>query len=522
MTVRAAVYARYSSDLQKATSIEDQIAMAERFCARQGWTIVEIFEDREQSGKDMRRPGFQAMKAAAAAQAFDVVVVEAIDRLTRKVKDALSTYDFFMFQDIKLHSIQEGEQDFMKVLFAGFGAQLFSQKISDHTRRGMQGAITRQRLHTRAYGYCKRESETGTNRQIDPEQARVVRRIYEEFASGRSAQSIAEGLNIDRIPAPNGGSWDGSTIRGNRSRREGILRNQLYIGIASICQFTHTYHPETGQRKLKPTPEDYVEQEIPELRIIDQDLWDAVQAELARRAAATPKAVRAARRQTYLLSGLLKCACCGGTYTLHNRTSYRCREAKRSACNNTRAISRKRIETRVFNALRSAFRSEDLLQRFEHALQEERCKLADGQLEADLKRLVAAQDIAMTRRDNILAAVAEGAPYAPFKTKADALEKEINDLASRIAILNTQITRTQTEVEDVRTIYERALNNFEHLLSEKEFVEEAHGYLATLIDQITLMPDAEAQHGLQAQMHLRSGALIGAATTQGDEVVVTC
>ncbi len=178
MTVRVAVYARYSSDLQKATSIEDQIAMAERFCARQGWTIVEVFEDREQSGKDMRRPGFQSMKAAAAAQVFDVVVVEAIDRLTRKVKDALSTYDLFTFQGIKLHSIQEGEQDFMRVLFAGFGAQLFSQKISDHTRRGMQGAVTRQRLHTRAYGYRKREAETGTNREIVPDQARVVRRIY--------------------------------------------------------------------------------------------------------------------------------------------------------------------------------------------------------------------------------------------------------------------------------------------------------------------------------------------------------
>ncbi|MCP4826871.1 MAG: recombinase family protein [Shimia sp.] len=521
MTVRVAVYARYSSDLQKATSIEDQIAMAERFCARQGWTIVEVFEDREQSGKDMRRPGFQAMKAAAAAQVFDVVVVEAIDRLTRKVKDALSTYDLFTFQGIKLHSIQEGEQDFMRVLFAGFGAQLFSQKISDHTRRGMQGAVTRQRLHTRAYGYRKREAETGTNREIDPSQARIVRRIFEEFATGRSAQSIAEGLNKDRVPAPNGGSWDGSTIRGNPTRKEGILRNQLYIGIASICQFTHTYHPETGQRKLKPTPEDYVEQEIPELRIIDQDLWKAVQAELTRRAAATPKAVRAARRQTYLLSGLLKCGCCGGTYTLHNRTSYRCRKAKRSACNNKRSISRRRIETRVFGALRAAFRSEGMLRRFELALAEERGKLADGNLEADLKRLEVAHDRAMIGRDNILAAVAEGAPYATFKAKADALEKEINDLASRIAALNSQITRSQTEVEDARTIYERALNNLEHLLSEKEFIEEAHGYLAMLIEKIVLKPDEEAAHGIRAEMYLKSEAFLG-AHKEAQDVVVTC
>ncbi|WP_050602636.1 recombinase family protein [Ruegeria sp. 6PALISEP08] len=521
MTLRAVVYARYSSDLQKATSIEDQIAVAERFCARQGWAIVNVFEDREKSGKDMRRPGFQAMKAAAAAQSFDVVVVEAIDRLTRKVKDALSTYDFFMFQDIKLHSIQEGEQDFMKVLFAGFGAQMFSQKISDHTRRGMQGAVTRHRLHTRAFGYRKREAETGTNREIDPDQARIVRRIFEEFATGRSAQSIAEGLNKDRIPAPNGGSWDGSTIRGNPSRREGILRNQLYIGIASICQFTHTYHPKTGQRKLKPTPEDYVEQEIPELRIIDQVLWDAVQTELARRAADTPKAASAARRTVFLLSGLLKSGCCGAPYVTINKTSYRCREARRAACNNKRPISRRRIEARVFGALRAAFRSDDLLKRFEQALEDERGKLADGQLEADLRRFETARDRATAGRDNILAAVAEGAPYSTFKTKAGALEQEISDLTSCKTALEAQIARSQAEVEDARAIYERALNNFEHLLSDKAYVEEAHGYLAMLIDKITLMPDERAQHGLQAEMHLRSGALLG-GSSENEPVVVPC
>jgi len=180
MTKRVAVYARYSSDLQKATSIEDQIAMAERYCTSQGWTIVRVFEDREKSGKDTRRLGFQAMKAAANAQDFDVVVVEAIDRLTRKVKDALSTFDLFTFQDIELHSVQEGAQNFMKVLFAGFGAQMFSRKIADHTRRGMQGAVTRQRLHTRAYGYRKRTVETGLNREIDPEQTEMLGRIFSE------------------------------------------------------------------------------------------------------------------------------------------------------------------------------------------------------------------------------------------------------------------------------------------------------------------------------------------------------
>ncbi len=236
-----------------------------------------------------------------------------------------------------------------------------------------------------------------------------MRCIFEEFATVRSAQLIAQSLNKDRIRAPNGGSWDGSMIRGNPSRREGIPRNQHYIGIASICQFTLTYHQETGQRKLKATPEDCVKQEIPELRIKDQVLWDAVQTKLARRAADTPKAARAARRNVFLLSGLLKCGCCGAPYVTINKTSYRCREARRAACKNKRPISRRRIEARVFGALRAAFRSDDLLKRFEQALEDERGKLADGQLEADLKRFETARDRATAGLDNTLAAFAEGA-----------------------------------------------------------------------------------------------------------------
>ena len=58
MTKRVAVYARYSSNLQSPTSIEDQVAMAKRFCDRQGWTMVNVFSDYEKTGRNTRRPGF--------------------------------------------------------------------------------------------------------------------------------------------------------------------------------------------------------------------------------------------------------------------------------------------------------------------------------------------------------------------------------------------------------------------------------------------------------------------------------
>lgn len=69
--------------------------------------------------------------------------------------------------------------------------------------------------------------EAISRREIDDGEADIVRRIFRETADGRSALSIARGLNADHIPAPKGGTWDGSTIRGNKRRHEGILNNRL-------------------------------------------------------------------------------------------------------------------------------------------------------------------------------------------------------------------------------------------------------------------------------------------------------
>ena len=61
---RAAIYARYSSALQKATSIEDQIAMGKRYCSAEGLHLVATFEDGEKTGRHDRRSGLARLKQA--------------------------------------------------------------------------------------------------------------------------------------------------------------------------------------------------------------------------------------------------------------------------------------------------------------------------------------------------------------------------------------------------------------------------------------------------------------------------
>jgi site-specific DNA recombinase len=92
--MRAVVYARYSSDLQREASIEDQIEVCRRYAEAQGWTVVGTYKDAAISGASRFRPGLQKLIADAAGRRFDVVICEAIDRLGRRLADTADLQDW--------------------------------------------------------------------------------------------------------------------------------------------------------------------------------------------------------------------------------------------------------------------------------------------------------------------------------------------------------------------------------------------------------------------------------------------
>ena len=144
----------------------------------------------------------------------------------------------------------------------------------------------------------------------DPEQANVIRRIFEDYSSGTSPRAIARNLNAEGVPSPRGGHWNASTINGNKSRRQGILHNETYLGRVHWNRLAFRKDPETGKRvpRFNPTSE-WVSVQSEDLRIIPDELWDRVQ-QIKRRHGAKP--AHLARRPKRLLSGLVVCGECGG------------------------------------------------------------------------------------------------------------------------------------------------------------------------------------------------------------------
>ncbi|MBY6066605.1 recombinase family protein [Leisingera aquaemixtae] len=85
-------------------------------------------------------------------------------------------------------------------------------------------------------------------RKINEVQAKVVQRIFKAYANGESPAALAKTLNAKKVPAHNGGTWEPSTIYGNRERGTGILNNELYIGRQIWNRLRYIKNPETGKR----------------------------------------------------------------------------------------------------------------------------------------------------------------------------------------------------------------------------------------------------------------------------------
>ena len=340
--MRAAVYARYSSENQSHASIDDQLEVCTRYVDKQGWTIVGTYADAALSGASRFRPQYQRLLNDLDRGIFDAVVVEALDRLGRRLSDVATFHDRCAFAAIKLHAVNVGEIGAMHIGMLGTMAQLYLSDLREKTWRGQLGrALLGKVPGGKAYGYDIVGTGAG-ERRINPAEARVVQRIFGEFAAGDSPRAIARQLNAERIPGPEGRPWGDTTIRGQADRGTGILNNALYAGRLEWNRCSYIKDPRTGKRVARPNPRAKWEiVEVPHLRIIEGSLWERVKArqrkvgfEMGRNEQGN--ALNRAHRRRFLLSGLLVCGCCGGgfqgylfKYRRHrsrgNRRAGRCR-----------------------------------------------------------------------------------------------------------------------------------------------------------------------------------------------------
>ncbi len=278
--MRVALYARYSSDNQRDASIADQLRVCRAFAERQGWEIADEYSDHAVSGATLLRSGFQALMRDALNGRFDIVLAESLDRFSRDQEDTAGLFKRLTFADVRIVTVSEGEIGHLHVGLKGTMNALYLKDLAEKTRRGMRGRV--EAGHSGGglcYGYRvvrALEGQPRGAREIHPDEAAVVRRIFQAFVAGVSPKTIGKTLNAEGIRGPMGAAWSPSTIHGHASRGTGILNNELYVGRLVWNRQRYVKHPDTGKRtaRLNP-PTEWTTKDVPELRIIDDALWQA-------------------------------------------------------------------------------------------------------------------------------------------------------------------------------------------------------------------------------------------------------
>jgi DNA invertase Pin-like site-specific DNA recombinase len=139
--VKAAIYARYSSDNQRDASVADQLRVCREFAARQGWTVVQEFTDHAISGATLLRSGFQALMRDALNGRFDIVLAEALDRFSRDQEDTAGLFKRLTFAGVNIVTLAEGNITHLHVGLKGTMNALFLKDLADKTRRGLRGRV---------------------------------------------------------------------------------------------------------------------------------------------------------------------------------------------------------------------------------------------------------------------------------------------------------------------------------------------------------------------------------------------
>ncbi len=318
-------YLRYSTELQRPTSIEDQRRTCLEALARHGYDASRCrhFADEAISGsseKTDKRTGLKAFLSAWDNGEFDVVIVDEVSRLARAPRELAEIQERITRTGVRFLTAN-GLDSTSPTFSLTFGvtaaiATHFLEETRHRVKRGMKGQLERGfMIAPPAYGYrherVYRDDGTplGTNWHIDEAQANIVRQIYAKRVRGESYNSIAEYLNRSNIATPRKPKKETNVPYWRAGTVFRLVKNPIYRGIMILngSVFART-RAKKQKRTLEPIP--YFR---PELRIIDDATWEtcnAVHKSWPRGGGTSP------------FAGIVKCNQCDGTLTIsHGATT---------------------------------------------------------------------------------------------------------------------------------------------------------------------------------------------------------
>ena len=374
---RVAAYCRVSTDREEQEhSFETQKAMyTEMIMMKPTWQMAGIYADEGITGTvAKKRPGFMKMIEDCRKGKIDMIVTKSVSRFSRNnleclmyVRELKQLGIPIIFEKEGINTIQVSSE----LLLTLFGAlsQAESESISMNVKLGIRQSLKNGNVRFSYKTFLGYRKGTDGQPEIVPEQADIVRRIYNDFLAGATYLEIAKRLTEEHVPTMGGGNrWFSERIKS-------ILKNEKYKGDALLQK---TYITDPISKRVKKNngelPMYYVENSHP--AIVERRIFDRVQEEIARRAG--KKKVKQTGTKTelgrysgkYALTELLYCGECGTPYRRctwsrdgKKKIVWRCvsrLDYGKKYCKNSPSVEESRLHNAITAAITKKANSEEI------------------------------------------------------------------------------------------------------------------------------------------------------------------
>ncbi len=455
VSMQGAIYARYSTSRQNPKSIRDQIQICRSYAEREGITIVKEYTDEERSGYSTQREGLLQLLKDAESEVFDVLLVEHTSRLARdglELRKLLNEFRFryqipiiFVSQNLRT----DREQDLAIIKLFNIVDEQYIEGIKIATKRGLEGVFRQGKWTggTVPFGYTL---ENGYLR-INPEEAEVVRWIYQEYARGIGIKTLCKELNKG-IRTRKGNPWSASSL-------SNLLKNPIYKGVVIWGRRRFVEDPLTGKVRVYEN-NNPIQRQDPALRIVEGELWEECNRRLAKIPHGKPR-----RKKLHPLAGILKCGVCGYHFSKEGNKLYCSSYRTRKSCTNDISLDYPFLFRWLAAQVKKfiELNKDTLIAKMEE-LKTGRSHTA---LQQELKRL-------KRKLKNLYDLYSED--------PSDALKEKINEVKHEIKTLEEELLKAGISAVN----FQKALDNFEKVLHAKP--EEANRLLQMFCEEIVITP----------------------------------
>ncbi|WP_254050843.1 recombinase family protein [Zoogloea sp. LCSB751] len=493
--MRIAIYARFSTDRQRETSLEDQARVCQTYAQSRGWPAAHaMYSDEGTSGTTpvIQRQGGARLITDALAGRFEVLIVEGLDRLSRDQVEQERTVRRLEHRGIHIIGVADGydsESAGRKIhrTMRGLINEIYLDDLRHKTHRGLAGQLSRGG-HAGGLSYGYRSVPAGEIHKLEIVEAEAehVRWIYAQYADGWSCQRIAADLNVRGIKTGRGSTWAVSALYGSPAKGSGMLCNEIYRGRLIWNRSQWVKDPDSGKRIRTERPQDewYVE-ERPELRIVSDELWSAVRSRMGRPTGQGGSSGHGCQPRT-LFGGLLRCGFCGGAVVATSARHYGCvarKDRGESVCRGVTAF-RKDVDAALLNAIREELMTPASL---------EILKASVGEILEDRQRSIRSHATSSSGRRKELDAEIQRlvdaiAAVGISPALRDRLQQAESELAQLIAIQSVGVPQQTISAEAVLTRYPKAFEDLASMLQSD--VQKAREHLRRLIGRPVLRAEA--------------------------------